>query len=139
MKDPLHQKETPYDILDIPTDASQAEIIQAIPKYIKKHGNKDLPQAQAAWRAVKDIKSRIVVDIFYYVMSGIESNEPPLLDIDINDFLEIPILRIEDAFTDLDKEDFSDEFMEIRFKQFKMSPCRYDDLEHSRLDVVFDK
>lgn len=139
MKDPLYQKETPYDILDIPTDASQAEINQAIPKYIKKHGTKDLSRAQAAWRAVKDIKSRIGVDIFYYVMRGIESNGPPLLDIDINDFLEIPILRIEDAFTDLEKEDFSDEFMEIRFKQFKMSPCSYDDLGHSGLDVVFDK
>ena len=138
MKDPLQRKETPYDILDLPMDASPAEINRAMPKVIKKR-TKNLQQVQAALRSIKNIKSRIEVDIFYYALSDIENKRQPILDVDVNDFLEMPTIGIEDAFTDLDKKDFSDEFMEIRFREFDMSSCRYDDLEDSRMDIIFDK
>ena len=139
MKDPLQQEKTPYEILDISSDTPPVEINKALPKYIKKNGTKNLPQAQAAMKELKDINKRTKVDFFHYVLNGNENEGTPVLDIDINNYLEIPVLRIEDIFTDLDKEDFSDEFMEIKFKQFKISSCKYDDLEHSKLDVVFDK
>ena len=138
MKDPLQRKETPYDILDLPMDASPAEINRAMPKVIKKR-TRNLQQVQVALRSIKNIKSRIEVDIFYYALSDIENKRQPILDVDVNDFLEMPTIGIEDAFTDLDKKDFSDEFMEIRFREFDMSSCRYDDLEDSRMDIIFDK
>ena len=139
MKDPLHQEKTPYEILGVSTDTPSVEINKALPKYIKKNGTKNISEAQTAMKELKDVNKRTKVDFFHYVLSGNENEGSPVLDIDINNYLEIPVLKIEDIFTDLDKEDFSDEFMEIQFKQFEISSCKYDDLEHSKPDVIFDK
>jgi len=139
MKDPLYKEDTPYDILSIDRNASPKEIQKALGEFLKK--GKNIQQGMNAAKKLRSVKDRIEVDIFYYCLGDIEiSKEPSDLNIDVRDFLEVPILESAEAFTDLDREDFSEDFKEITFRQLKISDLdKYNDLRECKMEVIFDK
>ena len=71
------------------------------------------------------------INSFYYERLLVSRDKKPVK--------ETVLSEDEEVFTDLEKKNLSDEFMEIQFKQFEISSCKYDDLEHSKPDVIFDK
>lgn len=139
MKDPLDKEDTPYDILSIDRNASPKEIQKALGEFLKK--GKNIQQGMNAARRLRSVRDRIEVDIFYYVLGEIEiSKEPSELNIDVQDFLDVPILEIDDAFTDLNRDDFSEDFKEINFRPLKINDLgKYNDLRECKMEVVFDK
>ncbi len=139
MKDPLYKEDTPYDILGIDRNASPKEILKAFGECLKK--GKNIQQGMNAAKKLRSVKDRIEVDIFYYCLGDIEiSKEPSDLNIDVRDFLEVPILESAEAFTDLDREDFSEDFKEITFRQLKISDLeKYNDPRECKMEVIFDK
>lgn len=139
MKDPLDKEDTPYDILSIDRNASPEEIHKALGEFLKK--GKNIQQGMNAARKLRRVRDRIEVDIFYYVLGEIEiSKEPSELNIDVQDFLDVPILEIDDAFTDLNRDDFSEDFKEINFRPLKINDLeKYNDLRECKMEVVFDK
>lgn len=139
MKDPLDKEDTPYDILSIDRNATPEEIHKALGEFLKK--GKNIQQGMNAARKLRSVRDRIEVDIFYYVLGEIEINkEPSELNIDVQDFLDVPILEIDDAFTDLNRDDFSEDFKEINFRPLKINDLeKYNDLTKCKMEVVFDK
>lgn len=139
MKDPLYKDDTPYDILSIDRNAAPKEIQKALGEFLKK--GKNIQQGMNAARKLRSVRDRIEVDIFYYVLGDIEiSKEPSDLDIDVQNFLDVPILEIDDAFTDLNRDDFSEDFKEINFRPLKINDLeKYNDLTECKMEVVFDK
>ena len=139
MKDPLDKEDTPYDILSIDRNATPKEIQKALGEFLKK--GKNIQQGMNAARKLRSVRDRIEVDIFYYVLGEIEiSKEPSELNIDVQDFLDVPILEIDDAFTDLNRDDFSEDFKEINFRPLKINDLeKYNDLRECKMEVVFDK
>lgn len=139
MKDPLDKEDTPYDILSIDRNATPKEIQKALGEFLKK--GKNIQQGMNAARKLRSVRDRIEVDIFYYVLGEIEiSKEPSELNIDVQDFLDVPILEIDDAFTDLNRDDFSEDFKEINFRPLKINDLeKYNELMECKMEVVFDK
>ena len=139
MKDPLYKEDTPYDILSIGRNASPKEIQKAFGECLKEGKNRQ--QVMNAAKKLRSIKDRIEVDIFYYCLEDIEiRKEPSDLNIDVPDFLDVPILESAEAFTDLDRDDFSEDFKEITFRPLKINDLeKYNDLRECKMEVVFDK
>ena len=143
MKDPLHNEKTPYEILDIAQNATPKEIQEGFGKFLKtaQKDGKNIQEGMTARKKLTSIKDRIDVDIFYYCLGDMEiSEEPADLNIDVHDFLEVPIWDSAEAFTDLDREDFSKDFEEITFKPLKIGDLeQYNELRECKMEVVFDK
>jgi hypothetical protein len=144
IKDPLHNKETPYDILDVTPYADHNEVHQALPRFMRNRKNVaryGIGLAQEAVKRLKNPKDRIYIDIFYYSIGEMPEtlDDKELTDFNINEFLSVPCVKEEDIFTDLDKTDFSDEFADIQFNKVKLSDLnRYDDQTY-KFDMSLDK
>ncbi len=141
-KDPLHQEETPYDILSLTPTASQNEVHQALPKFMRdvnKMRRLGLGKAQEAKRKLQNPKDRIAIDIFYYSIGKMDGNgfTGQETDLDLSNFLVVPYLKPEEVYSDLDKENFSDDFREIKLAKVKLAELNeYDDLKHKKLEIL---
>jgi hypothetical protein len=144
IKDPLNNKATPYEILDLTPYADHNKVHQSLSKFMRdkvrmaKYG---MGVAQEARRKLTDPKERISIDIFYYSMDEMpeELTNDNTFDINIHEFLVVPFIKEEDIYTDLDKPDFTDELEDIQFSKIKMSELsKYDDRIY-KFEVMFDK
>ena len=144
IKDPLHQEETPYDILGLTPYANHNDVHLALPKFMrdrKKIAKYGIGLAQEAVKRLKNPKDRIYIDIFYYSIGEmpvtIEDEESA--DFDVKEFFSVPCIKEEEIFTDISKADFSDEFDELQFNKIKLSELsRYDNPIYE-FDIPFDK
>jgi len=144
IKDPLNNKATPYEILDLTPYADYNKVHQALKKFMHdktrmaKYG---MGFAQEAHRKLLNPKDRINIDFFFYSMDEMPeelTNDKPL-DVNIQEFLIIPSIKEEDIYTDLDKTEFTDECEDIQFNKIKLSDLsRYDDRTY-KLEMMFDK
>lgn len=141
IKDPLHTEETPYDLLGLKPDARPAEVHQAMLRFMAQPRN--LPRLQLGMQASQRLKNpsqRLAVDFLYYDVAGLEPEagpEPPPLA--LQDLIQVPFLRPEDLFCDLDRGDFSQDLGDIRFHHFSFLPeDGFDNLAGYRLDVQLE-
>ena len=144
IKDPLHKEETPYDILGLTPYANHNEVHQALPRFMrdrKKVARYGIGLAQEAVKRLKNPKDRIYIDIFYYSMGEMPKtlDDKELTDFNVNEFLSVPCMKEKDIFIDLDKADFSDEFVEFHFNKIKLSELnRYADQTY-KFEISLDK
>jgi hypothetical protein len=144
IKDPLNNKTTPYEILDLTPYADHDQVHQSLSKFM--HDRVRLTKfgmglAQEARRKLTDPKERIGIDIFYYSMDEIPdelTNANPI-EININEFLNVPLIKEEEIYTDLDKTDFTDELEDIQFNKIKLSDLSKYDKDDYMLEMIFDK
>ena len=143
IKDPLHQEETPYDLLGLDPNASHNEIHQALPRFMHDRKNiSKLGRAQEAVKRLKNPRDRIAVDILYYCIGKMDEEDIGGMDINsaIREFLVVPYLEEEKIYSDLKKGDFSSDFREIKFNKIKISELnKYDDIESLKLEMPFDR
>jgi hypothetical protein len=67
IKDPLHEDETPYEILDLDPNASNEEVHESLPRFMRDKKNiPNLGKAMEAVRRLKTPKDRMALDILYY-------------------------------------------------------------------------
>lgn len=144
IKDPLNNKTTPYEVLDLTPYADHDKVHQSLSRFMRdrirmaKYG---MGAAQEARRKLTDPKERINIDIFYYsideMTEELKTDNP--LDSNIQETLIIPIIKEEGIYTDLDKTDFTDELDDIQFNKIKLSELnKYDDRIY-KIEVMFDK
>ena len=141
IKDPLHQEETPYDLLGLDPNASYNEIHQALPRFIRKNISK-IGRAQEAAKRLRNPRDRIAIDILYYCIGKMDEEDIGEVDLNsaLHKFLTVPYLKDEELYSDLKKEDFLSDFREIKFSKFKISELKkYDDIENLKLEIPFDR
>ncbi len=143
IKDPLHQIETPYEILDVDPNSSHNKVHQALPKFMHDKRNlRRLTKAMDASKSLKNPLTRISIDILYYCIGKIEDKDFEAMDIDssIKELLTVPHLENKDLYSDLKKRDFPEDFREIKFRSFRMSDLnKYDDIDLFKLEMPFDQ
>jgi len=142
LKDPLHQQDTPYDLVDLHPNATPAEVHQALPNFMRRRENiPRLPMAMQAVQQLKDVRARMAADLMYYSLDGLkldETAEPPSLVLD--DFLRVPHLSLEELYCDLSLENFEGDLEEIAFHDFSLKPVSYfGGPRDYRLDVQLDR
>ena len=139
MKDPLYTEDTPYDILYIHRNISQKEVQRALGEHLKK--KKNLREGMNAANTIRSVKDRIEVDFFYYCLGDIEPNRRDSdFNVSIQSFIDVPLVDIDYAFTDLRREDISDDFKEINYRELKIKNLeRYYDVNEINLEIMFDK
>ncbi|HAY21715.1 MAG TPA: hypothetical protein DCY27_06030 [Desulfobacterales bacterium] len=124
LKDPLHQQETPYDLLGLHPNARPEEVHQALPNFMRRRENiPRLPLAMQAVQQLKDVRARMAADLMYYNLDGLrvaEAAEPSPLVLD--DFLRVPHLSLEELYCDLSLENFEGDMEEIVFHDFSLKP-----------------
>lgn len=144
IKDPLWKEETPYDVLGLTPYANHNDVHRALPTFMrdrKKVARYGVGLAQDSVKRLKNPKDRMRIDIFYYSVGEINKtlDEKAPEQIDANEFILVPCVREEDIYTDIDKTDFSDEYVEFNFNKIKLSELtRYDDQVYS-FDMPLDK
>lgn len=143
-KDPLHKEEAPYDILGIGPDASQKQIHDAFQRFIKDR--KNIPILNKGMDAARKLKTpdiRIAFDIFYYPMGKMDGIELNGCDVKnkLDEFLVIPYVKDDDVYSDLKKENYLDDFKEIKFDATSLDELiSYDNIKQCRPEIMpFDK
>lgn len=76
MKDPLYTKETPYEILEIPTDADGQTIKHAFRKIVSVRKS----ESQQAYRTLSHSVERTLTDVFLYNDSFLNQLQPCIQD-----------------------------------------------------------
>jgi len=143
IKDPLNTAETPYDLLDLDPGASHSEVHQALPRFMRNRKNLPrLGKANDAVRKLRDPKERLEIDFFYYTignMSEEEVQEVKELDSLLPENISVPTLSVKDFYSDLEKENYDDEFTEFVIEEKKVVETeKYSDLNSIRLESDFD-
>ena len=143
IKDPLNNEETPYDLLGLDPNAPHGDVLQAFPKFVKNPANRTkIAKAQEAVRKLMNAGDRIAVDILYYRLGKIESDvgEIPDLVSYLQDLMAVPALNENELYSDLIKEDFSEDYREISFSNVKVIELKgYDDFQDCKPETIFDK
>ena len=143
IKDPLHQEETPYELLGLDPNVPHSDVLHALPRFMRDPKNRaKIPKAQEAIRKLMNSKDRIAIDILYYCMGKVEVESDKLTDLktELQGFMLVPALKEDDLFSDLKKEDFSEDFREIKFRKVGIGKLnKYDPINDYKLEMPFDK
>ncbi len=144
MKDPLCNKETPYDVLEIDDiNLSSRDIQKQWAAFVKKPGNKSkVPKGMDAMRKLRGPRDRIEVDFFYYSFGklDIESQDESEFRVNVEDYLEFADESIDSLYTDLEKNNFSEEVKEITWGEVDIGEIdSYDDVKNAVIDIALDK
>jgi hypothetical protein len=137
IKDPYHQEETPYDILSLEPFATHKEVQGALTTFMRDLRKRArLPMAQKASKALKKSRTRLEVDLLYYCIGRMDEN---LEEIDLgaieSTYSKVPVLSIDDLYSDLIKEDYDDDLTDIQHRQIKLSEIKkYDDIGTYKMD-----
>ena len=106
MKDPLDLGENPYDVLNLPPEATPAEVHQALPRFMRDRRNAPrLGKAQEAIRKLKAPAERAGVDIWFY-----QIDMPPTAgggiaeDFPLGDYTKPNLVPLEKAYVGLNDE-----------------------------------
>ncbi|MFQ5788390.1 MAG: hypothetical protein ACE5H1_10480 [Thermodesulfobacteriota bacterium] len=137
IKDPYHKEETPYDVLNLEPYATHKEVQGALATFMRDLRNRSrLPKAQEASKKLKNSKTRIEVDILYYCIGKIDTDMKEMdLDSILNEFSSVRELRNKDQYSDLNKENFNDDYIEIQERKIKLSEIKkYDDVESYEME-----
>lgn len=142
LKDPLHQEETPYELLALHPNARPDELHHALPNFMRRPENiPRLGEGMQAVQRLKDPRSRLSVDLMHYQLDGLklaEKTEPPPLNLD--NFFKVPCFPPEQLFTDLDLEDFDADLEDLVCQNFSPQPDnRYNRLADYHLEVELDR
>ena len=143
-KDPLYQDMTPYDVLGLSLDASSDEVNQAFQRFIRNPENRlKIREGQDAARKLRNPKDRLKIDILYYHIGEMESDDQPLPELEntLKEFYTVPVYQANDMYNDLKKEDITSYFSNIVKREVAINEiiAKYDDLQTYRVDIVFDK
>lgn len=143
-KDPLCQDKTPYDVLGLSLDASSDEVNQAFQRFIRNPENRlKIREGQDAARKLRNPKDRLKIDILYYHIGEMESDDQPLPELEntLKEFYTVPVYQANDMYNDLKKEDITSYFSNIVKREVAINEiiAKYDDLQTYRVDIVFDK
>jgi len=142
LKDPWHLEVTPYDLLDLHPDAGPGELHQALPNFMRRPENSPrLAQAMHALQHLKNPTTRLTIDILHYPVDGLKMAEPgePPPSLVLDEFLQVPQLKPEELFCDLDQADFERDRREMVFRTFDLSlNPRFDSLGDYQLEVQLD-
>lgn len=143
IKDPLHQEETPYELLGLDPNVPHNDILHALPLFMRDPKNRTkIPKAQEAVRRLMNPKDRIVIDILYYCIREVkmEGDDHADLKTRLENFMAVPLLKEDDLFSDLKRGDLSVDFREIIFSPIKIRELtKYDGLHDYKLEMTFDK
>ena len=143
IKDPLDIEETPYDLLEIEPIASHDEVHKALPKFVRKKENlPKLGKANEAVRRLRNPKERLEIDFFYYSLQSVSLPD----DIEVKEFdpkffdsVTVPIFNVGEFYTDLEKEDYSENYSDIEIKDLTpMKIEKYKGLDSFKLETSFD-
>jgi hypothetical protein len=139
MKDPLQNDEYPYEILNIPSNASKREIQQALVEYLRAGKNPSLGM-KARQVLLGNAQSRLENDLFSYSFDDISRDTIPSESIiNIQNYSLEPEPAIHDLFWDLNKENYSDDFGQISYNNVNIQKLEsYDAHPESDLDEEFD-
>ena len=143
IKDPLHNEETPYDLLDLDPDAPHKDVLPAFQRFLTNPENRaKIQKGQEASRRLNNFMDRIAVDILYYCTEqiGAEANDLPDLESGVEDLKIVPFMNENDMSLELNKEDILDDFREISFSDINIEELReYDNFPDYKLETSFDK
>jgi hypothetical protein len=115
MKDPLETEPSPYEILGISPDASQREINQALPAYLRS--GKPADAGVRARHRLSSLTERLETDLFSYPFEEIRSDALPVDDsVTIGNYCDTPEPDAYELFPDLNRTDYSDDFGRITFR-----------------------
>jgi hypothetical protein len=106
MKDPLDLEENPYDVLNLPPEATPAEVHQALPRFMRDRRNVPrLGKAQEAIRKLKAPAERAGVDIWLYQidMPAAEGGQVDE-DFPLGDYLKPILIPLEQSYVGLNDE-----------------------------------
>lgn len=139
MKDPLEQESSPYEILEIPTDASQTEIDKALAKYL--HARKKPDVGVKARHRLSNLVERLEIDLFSYPFEEIQAESLPAEEEpDIREYCEIPEPDTHEIFPDLCRSDYSAEFGPITYNDVSLDRTdAYDTPVKCDLEEEFDR
>jgi hypothetical protein len=133
IKDPLHQEETPYEILKLEPSISQNGADEAISRFMNDKGNQPgLEKAREAIKKLKNPLTRLSIDILYYSIGELDlgvSNDAEIQSI-IDSFVTVPLITEDEYYSDLKKEDFSGDFSEIKERKMDVNDlAKYNDID----------
>jgi hypothetical protein len=138
IKDPFYKEETPYDILGLSANASNNEVFGALVQFMKNPKNiGKLQKAQAADRKLKNVSSRICIDIMYYNLGKYDENVTVYDPEQVITDLDNPIVfDFESFYTDLQNNDFSPDLSPIKERKIVLSEkARMEDVEKEEMDL----
>ena len=106
MRDPLDLAENPYDVLNLSTDATPAEVHQALPRFMRDRRNAPrLGKAQEAIRKLKAPAERVAIDIWFYQINMPTAAEGGVAeDFPLGDDAKPNLLPLENAYAGLEDE-----------------------------------
>jgi len=142
IKDPMSD-ETPYEMLHLNPAASHAEVKKRIVEFQKEHRGR-IRDAQHARNVLLDNKKRMILDILLYDAGEIDTARLKPADINaaIDGQVRVPVLRDDEFYSDLDRDDLDKEVAPIGAYQPSFGDeCRFGDEDLERFDeslIVFD-
>jgi len=103
LKDPLDDRETPYTILGLDTEAPSAAAAPALESWSGTHAESGdvAQQAQEAARQLQAPKSRAAIDIWFYPETPAPAAVAPNAGAAMEDLLVVPALAPPDLEPDL--------------------------------------
>jgi hypothetical protein len=143
LKDPNHKDETPYELLNLPLEATRQELHQALPRFMRDRRNlARLGRAQEAVRKLQNAKARAGIDIWFYESGPAEAASGPAQPraLVLDEFRQVPALPPQALYTDLDGADRAADSRPIDILKVKISDVRsLDGVEEIRLRPDFDR
>jgi hypothetical protein len=149
IKDPLHNEDTPYEMLGLDPNACNEEVHKSLPRFMRDKKNiPNLGKAQEAIKRLKNPKDRMAIDILYYCIGEVDKEDTEELDIDLRlrELCVVPYLNNDELYSDLIKGELSDNFGEILVNpEISLSKVKikdlpeYDDFKNWRPKLEFDR
>jgi hypothetical protein len=143
VKDPNQDGETPYELLEVNSDASLTQVNRALGKLLRKPAKRlKIPQQQEAQRKLSSGKDRVAVDVWFYDVAAPEEPpvEAPELEVALEEFLRVPLLGPEAWCSDLEGGGLPESLPEVRFQKKKLGDLKqYDGLDGVELLPEFDQ
>jgi hypothetical protein len=139
MKDPFEKELTPYEVLEISTNASQREIQQALGKLL--HSGKKISDGVKARHQLSNILGRLEIDLFCYSFDEIRADALLVEEnFNIQDYCESPEPDADELFPDLSRHNHSDDFSPITFHNVSLQRIdAYDEHAECDLEEDFDR
>jgi len=143
IRDPFDNTETPYEILNLEPDVSNAEVHNALAKFVRVKKNlSKLGIANEAIRKLRNPLERLEVDYFYYTFNNIiESDEIKIQEFDKNILTEVtvPTYRTSEFYSDLEIDNYEEEYSEIKIININPAENKvFLKPDKIKMDVKFD-
>ncbi|HWQ03030.1 MAG TPA: hypothetical protein VNL38_00990 [Candidatus Nitrosotenuis sp.] len=142
IKDPCHREETAYDLLELPPNCTDAQIKQALVRFMRNPKNRTrLQEAQQADMRLRTPAERAWINLWYYrVDTSVVETSDAEFQAALQEFRALPVLPPTALYTDIDAADCAQGQREIQFSKMRLLDLRrYDGLAETELLPPLDR